>query len=60
MVAHNGPAPTICGECKAKQKEKAKLEFLESLAKLSPEERLRRIEETLYVLAHTPKPPTTF
>jgi hypothetical protein len=41
---------SICGECEQKDQDEKKNAYLNSLAKLSIEERLRRIEESLRLI----------
>jgi len=52
MVLDGCTEPDICYDCKSKNKKKVKDEYLESLAKLSVEERLGRIEELIYEINH--------
>lgn len=48
--------PSVCGDCRRKEKDAAKAKHLTHLAGLTVEERLARIEENLYDEAMRPEP----
>jgi len=56
VVCSAGSHPTVCPDCTDKKEEKAKQDHLTSLARLSPHERIRRLEEQAYNVAHAPRP----
>ena len=56
-VSHSAslPPPEICHECEQKEKETKKQLYLDSLKKLSLEERLSRLEKIQYDTSHEEK-----
>lgn len=49
------PAPRICGECSAKERDQKRREHFGALDALTLEERVRKIEEWIYAY----RPPST-
>jgi len=48
MYSPSQGKPTICSQCKKAKEEKAKQEYLDKLATLPIEQRIRAIEEWIY------------
>ena len=49
VCASGGPLPTECNKCAFERENKKRTEYFDKLDKLSIEERIRKIEEFIYV-----------
>ena len=49
MCPSGGPQPTECNKCISERENKKRTEYFDELDKLSIEERIRKIEEFIYV-----------
>ncbi len=56
FITNGTPLPRICDSCREKEKDTLKIAHFMRLSKLSLEERVSRVENTLYEMDKNPNP----